>query len=69
MTLALLRKHQADEEVSIELINGLVTRCGVSLVQDKHGLTHSIQNAKISIHQRAAEPIFLGIQHKDLNLA
>ena len=35
----------------------------------KISLTHSMQNAKISIHQRAAEPIFPGIQHKDLNLA
>jgi len=37
-------------------------------VRDKHGLTRSVYNAKINIHRREAEPIFLGIQHKDLNL-
>lgn len=36
-------------------------------VRDKHGLTRSVYNAKINIHRREAEPIFLGIQHKDLN--
>ena len=38
-------------------------------VRDKHGLTRSVYNAKINIHRREAEPIFLGIQHKDLNRA
>lgn len=38
-------------------------------VRDKHGLTRSVYNAKINIHRREAEPIFLGIQHKDLNLS
>ncbi len=38
-------------------------------VRDKHGLTRSVYNAKINIHRREAEPIFLGIQHKDLDLA
>lgn len=38
-------------------------------VRDKHGLTRSVYNAKINIHRQEAEPIFLGIQHKDLNLA
>ena len=37
-------------------------------VRDKHGLTRSVYNAKINIHRREAEPIFLGIRHKDLNL-
>jgi len=37
-------------------------------VKDKHGLTRSVYNAKINIHRREAEPIFLGIQHKDLKL-
>ena len=38
-------------------------------VRDKHGLTRSVYNAKINIHRREAEPIFLGIRHKDLNLS
>jgi len=38
-------------------------------VKDKHGLTRSVYNAKINIHRREAEPIFLGIQHKDIKLA
>jgi hypothetical protein len=36
------------------------------LVQDKHGLTRPVYNAKINIHLRDGEPIFLGLQHKDL---
>jgi len=37
------------------------------LVQDKHGLTRPVYNAKINIHLRDGEPIFLGLQHKDLH--
>ena len=33
-------------------------------VTDKHGLSHSVYNAKINIHLEHGEPIFLGIQHK-----
>lgn len=33
---------------------------------DKHGVTRSVYNAKINIHLHHAEPIFLGIQHKNL---
>lgn len=38
-------------------------------VKDKHGLTRSVYNAKINIHRHEAEPIFLGIQHKDIKLS
>ncbi|MCE5182736.1 MAG: hypothetical protein LLG15_13180 [Betaproteobacteria bacterium] len=37
-------------------------------IRDKHGATRSVYNAKINIHLLQAEPIFLGIQHKDLKL-
>jgi hypothetical protein len=36
-------------------------------IRDKHGMTRKVYNAKINIHRRRAEPIFLGIQHKDLH--
>lgn len=35
--------------------------------RDKHGIAHPVYNAKINIHRRHAEPIFLGIQHRDLH--
>lgn len=35
-------------------------------IRDKHGLTRAVYNAKINIHRRHAEPIFLGIQHREL---
>lgn len=34
---------------------------------DKHGLSREVYNAKINIHRRQAEPIFLGLQHQDLH--
>lgn len=34
---------------------------------DKHGKSRVAYNAKINIHRRQAEPIFLGIQHQDLH--
>lgn len=34
---------------------------------DKHGKSRFVYNAKINIHRRQAEPIFLGIQHQDLH--
>lgn len=37
------------------------------VIRDKHGVTRSVYNAKINIHLHHAEPIFLGIQHKNLN--
>ena len=36
-------------------------------IRDKHGISRAVYNAKINIHRRHAEPIFLGIQHKDLH--
>lgn len=36
-------------------------------IRDKHGMTRAVYNAKINIHRHQAEPIFLGIQHKDLH--
>ena len=35
-------------------------------IGDKHGLSRSVYNAKINIRRHQADPIFLGIQHKDL---
>lgn len=36
------------------------------LISDKHGLKRPVYNAKINIHLRDGEPIFLGLQHKEL---
>ncbi len=36
-------------------------------ILDKHGRSRAVYNAKINIHRRQAEPIFLGIQHQDLH--
>jgi hypothetical protein len=36
------------------------------LLQDKHGLTRHIYNAKVNIYRRQADPIYLGVQDKDL---
>jgi hypothetical protein len=36
------------------------------LIADKHGRTRSVYNAKINIYRHKAEPIFLGVQSKDL---
>ena len=33
-------------------------------INDKHGLTHTVFNAKINIYRRAAEPILLGIEDR-----
>ena len=35
--------------------------------RDKHGATHHMFNAKINIHRRDAEPIFLGIRDADMH--
>jgi hypothetical protein len=35
---------------------------------DKHGLTRNVFNAKINIHLKKGEPIFLGLQERDLAL-
>jgi hypothetical protein len=35
-------------------------------IRDKHGALRPAYNAKINIHLRAGKPIFLGIQHKDM---
>ncbi len=35
-------------------------------LEDKHGLTRHIYNAKVNIYHLQAEPIFLGVQDKDL---
>lgn len=37
------------------------------VISDKHGLRRPVYNAKINIHLRDGEPIFLGLQHKDLH--
>ena len=36
-------------------------------IVDKHGLTRNVYNAKINIHLKAGEPIFLGLQERDLS--
>jgi hypothetical protein len=36
-------------------------------VTDKHGRTRPVYNAKINIHLAAGEPIFLGLQYRDLH--
>ncbi len=36
-------------------------------VHDKHGHAHQVYNAKVNIYRRNAPPIFLGLQHQDLD--
>lgn len=36
-------------------------------IRDKHGMSRPAYNAKINIYREQVEPIFLGIQHKDLH--
>jgi hypothetical protein len=36
------------------------------LIEDKHGRTRPVYNAKINIHLEGDEPIFLGLQHRSL---
>jgi len=35
-------------------------------IADKHGLPHRVYNAKINIHRRAGEPVYLGLREEDL---
>ncbi|MDC8785684.1 hypothetical protein [Roseateles koreensis] len=35
-------------------------------INDKHGLAHRVYNAKINIHRRHGEPIYLGLREEDL---
>ncbi len=35
-------------------------------INDKHGMTHNVFNAKVNIYRRAAEPILLGIEDRHL---
>jgi hypothetical protein len=35
-------------------------------IADKHGLPHRVYNAKVNIHRRAGEPIYLGLPEEDL---
>lgn len=35
-------------------------------IADKHGLPHRVYNAKINIHRRNGEPIYLGLREEDL---
>ena len=35
-------------------------------VKDKHGMTRNVFNAKVNIHRKNSDPIFLGIQDSDL---
>ena len=37
-------------------------------VRDKHGFSHAAYNAKINIHRYHSQPIFLGLQNKDVSL-
>lgn len=37
------------------------------LLNDKHGLTRNIYNAKVNIYRQKAAPIYLGVQDKDLS--
>ena len=36
-------------------------------IADKHGLLHRAYNAKINIHRRNGEPIYLGLREEDLD--
>jgi hypothetical protein len=36
------------------------------MIDDKHGLSRNVFNAKINIYRTAAEPILLGIEDKRL---
>jgi hypothetical protein len=36
-------------------------------VEDKHGASRFVYNAKVNIHCERAEPLFLGLQHKDVD--
>jgi class 3 adenylate cyclase len=36
-------------------------------IEDKHGLTRPVYNAKLNIHVRDGAPIYLGLQHKELD--
>jgi hypothetical protein len=38
-------------------------------IEDKHGATRLVYNAKVNIHCEHAEPLFLGLQHKDIKPA
>jgi hypothetical protein len=37
------------------------------LIKDKHGYTRYVYNAKVNIHRKNSEPIFLGIQNSNLS--
>ncbi|GAB6052962.1 hypothetical protein JCM17960_17820 [Magnetospira thiophila] len=37
------------------------------VIHDKHGQPHQVFNAKVNIYRRNAPPIFLGLQHTDLD--
>lgn len=36
-------------------------------IKDKHGIRHSVYNAKINIYLQRGVPIFLGLQHKEVD--
>jgi len=36
-------------------------------ISDKHGLPHRVYNAKINIHRRRGEPIYLGLQEEEMH--
>ena len=36
------------------------------LLHDKHGLTRHIYNAKVNIYRQQADPIYLGVQDKEM---
>jgi class 3 adenylate cyclase len=38
-------------------------------IEDKHGATRLVYNAKVNIHCEHAAPLFLGLQHKDIKQA
>lgn len=60
---------------SIESIKCYLTGCAQAdgtftvrklAINDKHGITHNVFNAKVNIYRRAAEPILLGIEDRHL---
>ncbi len=67
--LAVSRDHI--EEIRCYLTGGEAADGKFSITRyqlhDKHGLSHTVYNAKINIHLQQADPIYLGLQHRDLN--
>ncbi len=43
------------------------SRCGASPINDKHGISRRVYNAKVNIYRHNAEPILLGIEDRVLD--